>query len=105
MGRTRRGLLVGAVVVAASMLALLAVMLTRHGGGTATGEPKGDGGRPPTADAHQQAQQVATALEKLSTDPTSLVAAGARTEVRGRAAQGVPQGSKVTPEPATWAPD
>ncbi|MEV6006061.1 hypothetical protein AB0M29_04575 [Streptomyces sp. NPDC051976] len=105
MGRTRRGLLVGAVVVAAGLLALLAVMLTRHGGDSAAGaEQKGDGPTP-SADAHQQARQVATALTKLATDPSSLVAAGARTEVKDRAAQGVPKGSKVTPEPATWAPD
>ncbi|WP_328665601.1 hypothetical protein OG905_01140 [Streptomyces sp. NBC_00322] len=105
MARSRRGLLVGAVVVVvASLLGLLVVLLTRHGGDTAAGEPKGNG-RAPATDSHEQAQQVAAALEKLSTDPSSLVAAGARTEVKGRAAQGVPKGSKVTPEPATWAPD
>ncbi|MDQ1034341.1 hypothetical protein QFZ75_000757 [Streptomyces sp. V3I8] len=56
MARARRGLLVGAAVVVASLLA---------------------------------------------TNPSSLVAAGAQTEVKGRAAQGAPKGSKVTPEPAT----
>ncbi|MFJ3234455.1 hypothetical protein [Streptomyces sp. NPDC086787] len=102
MALLRRGLLVGAVVVVVGLL--VAVVLTRHGGGAADGESKGSG-RTPRADSHEQAQQVAGALERLSTDPSSLVAAGARTEVGGRAARGVPKGAKVTPEPATWAPD
>ncbi|MDG5808735.1 hypothetical protein P9869_40120 [Streptomyces ossamyceticus] len=104
MARARRGLLVGVSVVVASLLALLVVLLIRPGDDTAVGESKGNG-RAPVTDSHEQAQQVAAALEKLATNPSSLVAAGAQAEVKGRAAQGVPKGSKVTPEPATWAPD
>jgi len=89
MGRTRRGLLVGAVVVTAGLLALLAVMLTRHGGDTARAEQKG-GGPTPATDAHQQARQAATALTNRSTRPSSVVAACSRTGGSGRAAQGVP---------------
>lgn len=99
-----RGLVVGAVVVAAGVVALLVVLLTRHGDHAAAGDP-GKGGPTASAGSPDQARQVAAALSRLATDPSSLVAAGARDGVEGRAAQGVPKGSKVTPEPASWAPD
>lgn len=52
-----------------------------------------------------QARRVAAALRKLSTDPQSLVASGARVQVDGRARQAVPAGSAVVPDVRSWAPD
>src|SRR6266566_3387528 len=52
-----------------------------------------------------QARHVAAALRRLATDPQSLVASGARTQVDGRARQAVPAGSVVVPDARSWAPD
>ena len=52
-----------------------------------------------------QAHQVAVALGRLTTDPGSLVAAGSRDQVGQRARDGVPAGSSVEVDEASWAPD
>jgi len=57
----------------------------------------------PTADA--EANEVARALERLSRDPGALVAAGATAHVGGRASQAIPDGSTVSPDVDSWAPD
>jgi hypothetical protein len=96
--------MVGVVVVVVGAAALVAVLLTRHSGGAASTEPGGVA-RTAVNASPGQAQRVAAALETLTTDPASLVASGARTEAGGRAAQGVPRGSKITPDPGSWEPD
>ncbi|KIE23326.1 hypothetical protein LK08_30425 [Streptomyces sp. MUSC 125] len=94
----------GVAVGLACLAALALVLLTRSGGRAASREPKG--GMPPTATSTTgQAQQAAAALQKLATDPSSLVAAQAKRQVAGRAARAVPRGAKVTPRPSTWEPD
>ena len=52
-----------------------------------------------------EAEQVARALGKLTTDPAALVPGDAPTGVRSRSAQAVPKGSSVTPLPESWQPD
>lgn len=52
-----------------------------------------------------QAHQVAVALSRLTTDPGSLVAAGSRDQVGQRARDGVPAGSSIEVDEASWAPD
>src|SRR5215831_761675 len=52
-----------------------------------------------------QADQVAAALRKLSSDPQSLVASETRSQVNGHARQAVPPGSTVVPDARSWAPD
>lgn len=52
-----------------------------------------------------QAHEVAVALGQLATDPDSLVAAGSRGHVGQRAREGVPAGSSVEVNEASWAPD
>jgi hypothetical protein len=71
---------------------------------------RGTGGHAGTASASSrsgraQAGQVAAALQRLASDPESLVASGARSEVRGQARQAVPPGSTVVPDVKSWAPD
>lgn len=51
------------------------------------------------------AGRVADALRKLPDDPQTLVAAGARGQVAGRARQAIPPGTKVAPDEKSWAPD
>lgn len=52
-----------------------------------------------------QAREVAVALGQLATDPDSLVADGSRSHVGQRAQEGVPAGSSVEVDEASWAPD
>jgi hypothetical protein len=58
-----------------------------------------------TTSSAAQAHEVATALSGLVTDPDSLVATGAREQVGQRAREGVPAGSTVEVNEASWAPD
>lgn len=51
------------------------------------------------------ADAVATALGKLTSDPTSLVAADVRSAVGPQAGNAVPDGSTVQPNAASWSPD
>ena len=51
------------------------------------------------------AAEAAEALRALATDPASLVAPGAQEDVAGRAAQAVPEGTRVEPRPETWQSD
>jgi len=53
----------------------------------------------------RQAGEVAAALRRLSSDPQSLVASGARSQVGGRARQAFPPGTTVVPDAKSWAPD
>ncbi|WP_326834885.1 hypothetical protein VSH64_08145 [Amycolatopsis rhabdoformis] len=52
-----------------------------------------------------EAHEVAVALGALVHDPASLVATSSRELVGGRAAEGVPPGSSVVADEATWSPD
>ena len=51
------------------------------------------------------AQGAAAALSKLVASPSTLVASSSRLRVDGHARQGVPLGSKVTTNVASWMPD
>ena len=51
------------------------------------------------------AAAAAGALSELATDPDSLLAAAARAAVGTGARRAVPEGSVVTPDVSTWAPD
>lgn len=53
----------------------------------------------------KQAHQVAEALGRLTTDPDSLVATGSREQVGQSAREGVPAGSTLDVDEASWAPD
>jgi hypothetical protein len=55
--------------------------------------------------AAAQAHQVAVALSRLATDPDSLVASSSRGQVAGRAREGVPIGSTIQVNEASWEPD
>lgn len=103
--RRSRGWLIGAIIATLCVTVVIVVLLVPHGhqAGSA-GEPRPtSSGKADSAAA--QAQQVANALKKLTTNPASLVAAGAQADVGGRAAQALPAGSKVTPDPKSWEPD
>lgn len=52
-----------------------------------------------------QAHDVAVALRGLATDSGSLVASASREQVGADASKGVPPGSTVVPDEASWAPD
>jgi hypothetical protein len=52
-----------------------------------------------------QAREVAAALGRLATDPTSLVAYMSQKRVAGRAQLGVPARSTVTVDERSWLPD
>jgi hypothetical protein len=58
-----------------------------------------------TTPAAGQADDVATALRRLATDPQSLVASAAQSTVQGHASDAIPAGSTVTPDVRSWAPD
>lgn len=61
------------------------------------------GGPAPPHDS--QAHEVAAALSALRTDPASLVAAQAGSDVKAQAGEAIPKGSKVTADEKSWAPD
>lgn len=64
------------------------------GDGASTGQP-----------GLEEAAAVAAALEGLASEPDELVAADVRSAVGSRARQGVPAGSTVSANPASWQPD
>lgn len=89
----------GAVILLAVLVAGASWFLLRDSHGAAqnhSGQPSAE---------HQQALQVAEALQRLAVDPASLVAAGARSEVGDQARRAVPAGSVVTPRVDSWEPD
>jgi hypothetical protein len=94
------------LAVAAVCLAGLGVLLaTNHidaTAGTATTAPTTT---TPTAASAAEAHQVALALRRLTTDPESLVASASPGPARGHADQGVPAGSTIDVNEASWAPD
>jgi hypothetical protein len=94
------------LAVAAVCLGGLGVLLaTNHvdaTAGKATTAPATGGTTPASA---AEAHQVALALRRLTTDPESLVASDNPGPVRGNAEQGVPPGSTIDVNEASWAPD
>ncbi|MFD0523869.1 hypothetical protein [Paractinoplanes durhamensis] len=70
-------------------------------GATAT-SPDALRGSGPAAD---QGPAVAAALQRLSTDPGSLVSSAAAARVGADAGKAVPVGAVVSPDPGSWAPD
>lgn len=70
--------------------------------GQSSGSPAPSGAsRAPVNQAHD----VAVALRGLAENPGSLVASSSRGQVGDRVLQGVPPGSAVVPNEASWAPD
>ena len=53
----------------------------------------------------EQANQVASALQGLATDPVALVSGQASDELRDKVAEFFVPGSKVSPDVKSWAPD
>ena len=91
------------------VLALL-VLVGGIGLGLALGRSSGSegSGRPASrasGTSDPAAAEVVNALKRLSSDPASLVAASARGRVGSSADQGVPKGSTVVADPATWRSD
>jgi ABC-type molybdate transport system substrate-binding protein len=81
-------------VVATAVVLMLTRSTSDSGRPSASAEPSGN-----------QAHQVAEALGRLTTDPDSLVATGSREQVGQRAREGVPAGSTIEVDEASWAPD
>lgn len=75
------------------------VMVAASGGGA-------DGSAPSSAQPGlEEAAAVAAALESLASKPDELVASDVRSAVGARARDGVPAGSRVSPNAASWQPD
>jgi hypothetical protein len=84
----------GAVAVTALVIGVL--WLAKPGDGSSAGH---------STAVSRQADRVAAALRRLPSDPQSLVARGAQSEVAGRARQAFPPGTTVVPAARSWAPD
>ncbi len=101
-----------AIAIAAATLVVLggaAYLLWFRGGDGEQAQAGQASAAPPspatsTAPANQ-AHDVAAALRGLATDPGSLVASSSREQVGDDASKGVPPGSTVVPDEASWAPD
>lgn len=65
------------------------------------------GATPPatTSTPATDAQDVVEALQRLATDPSSLMASGVDDMIDGTADQAVPAGSTVSVDEGSWAPD
>jgi hypothetical protein len=89
---------IAALAVVATVVVLLLTRSTSEAGrpSAATGSAEASG---------NQAHQVAEALGRLTTDPDSLVATGSRDQVGQSAREGVPAGSTIEVDEASWAPD
>jgi hypothetical protein len=79
------------------------ILILTHGTETGT-SASGSSASPAPSDAGQ-AHEVAVALEKLSTDPDSLVSSSSRGQVGGSARDAVPAGTRVTVDENSWASD
>jgi hypothetical protein len=75
--------------------------------GRPAGEPVGGASPPRMSEAQKRAQarEVTQALERLATDPDSLVAEQSRSQVGKGAREAIPRGSKVDPDEQSWSPD
>jgi len=93
---------VALVVAGVVVLCLVAGVVFLVVGGREPGVPVAGAA---AAGGSGQAHEVAVALGRLVTDPESLVASSSRDQVGGRARQGVPAGSTVEVDEASWAPD
>lgn len=118
----RRMLVAGAVLVAIAASAG-AFVLSRAddpapvppsggGGGQAAGGQaaggRGAGGTtrsPPTPKEEQQAREVKAALVRLPDDPAALLSADTADQTAASARAAVPEGTTVTVDERTWAPD
>lgn len=105
----RRNLVIASAAVALIVVAGAAIYLLRirdTGEQAQAGQPS----VPPTSTGTSavpanQAHDVALALRALGEDPGSLVASSSRAQVGDRVLKGVPPGSTVVPDEASWAPD
>ncbi|MGQ0625246.1 MAG: hypothetical protein ACT4PP_11445 [Sporichthyaceae bacterium] len=86
--------------VTAAVILVGGVSVFAFGGGD-DGPAKSKKSRP----AAEAAAEVAAALSRLAQDPESLVATDVRSAIGTQARAGVPAGTTVTPNPATWQPD
>jgi hypothetical protein len=93
-------LLASAIVVGGVTALILMLAPGTEPGMSASGS--GASRAPSDAD---QAHEVAVALEKLSTDPDSLVSSSSRGQVGGSARDAVPAGTEVTVDESSWASD
>ncbi|MCG8917499.1 hypothetical protein L6E12_17075 [Actinokineospora sp. PR83] len=70
------------------------------------GEAAPVGGSPvAVAEPESESGEIAAALQRLKTDPASLVATNSAEEVAGRAGQGVPPGTDIKVDEGSWEPD
>ena len=103
--RTRSVVLLGAVAVVAACVVVTGLWLANRSNGSAGPQIASSPGSTPAKAPPGQADQVVAALRKLATDPQTLVASGARSQVAGRARQAIPTGSTVVADAKSWAPD
>lgn len=59
----------------------------------------------PNAASASEAERVAEALQRLASDPTSLMANGVDAMVEGTADQAIPVGATVEVDETSWLPD
>jgi len=91
--------LIASAIVVGGVTAL--ILMLAHGADTGTSAAGSSASSAPSGT--DQAHEVAVALEKLSTDPDSLVSSSSRGQVGGSARDAVPAGTEVAVDENSWA--